>query len=240
MVRQAPLQPTRSAFWKRLRRVGHYVLMAGSFGIVALFAVTAIGFFRFTDKVANLPVPADIGSYEGIVALTGGYQRIDTAVDLLEHGAGQRRLLITGVNPVTSGMAIKNATGASEEVFSCCVDIGYQAIDTIGNANEAAGWIQKNGYHRVLVVTNNYHIPRSLMELSAASPDVEFVGYPVTHRDLKSEDWLSDPMAVRTLVTEYFKYAFATVRNWFGDHDWKGLRAGAPEPGPAITASLAD
>jgi hypothetical protein len=54
---------------------------------------------------------------------------------------------------------------------------------------------------RVLVVTNNYHMPRSLMELSQASPEVTFVAYPVTHADLKTEAWLADPVALRTLFT---------------------------------------
>jgi uncharacterized SAM-binding protein YcdF (DUF218 family) len=55
-------------------------------------------------------------------------------------------------------------------------------------------------YERILVVTNNYHMPRSLLELSQASPDVMFLAYPVTHADLKTDVWLSDPVALAHAV----------------------------------------
>lgn len=236
LVNRTPAPQTSRGFLVKLRRAGHYALKLATLGVIALVAVLAIGFFRFTDRIANLPTPAPTASYEAIIALTGGYQRIDKAIELLRKGMGAR-LLISGVNPSTSPEALKKATGASDEMFACCVDIGYQAIDTIGNANEAANWIRKNSYRKVLVVTNNYHIPRSLMELASASPDVEFVGYPVILSDMRSEEWMTDPVAVRTLVTEYFKYALARLRSVVGHHDWDGLRAKMPEAGPTVVAA---
>ncbi|MBW3096523.1 YdcF family protein [Pseudohoeflea coraliihabitans] len=236
-VHEPPLPRTSTGPARRLRRGGRYTLFVLIALLAALLLATMVGFFRFTERVAHLPLPVDITSNEAIVALTGGYQRIDKALELLEDGVGQR-LLISGVNPATSGAAIKKATGASERLFDCCVDIGYQAIDTIGNANEAANWIRKNGYRRVLVVTNNYHMPRSLLELAAVSPEVEFTGYPVSHTDLRTEDWISDPMAIQTLLTEYFKYALAQLRSLTGAVAGDGLRADLPEAGPAVTASL--
>jgi len=237
IIRQAPMSRSSLTLLQRLRRIGHHVLRAATVMLVVAVALIAIGFFHFTDMVGNLETPGDGDRYDAIVALTGGYQRIDRALELLEGGAGTR-LLISGVNPQTSGDAIKRATGANEELFACCVDIGYQALDTIGNANEASNWIRKNGFRTVLIVTNNYHIPRSLMELEAVSPDVTFTGYPVAHTDLRDETWLSDPMAIRTLLTEYFKYSLARARAYIGTETSDGLRVGAPEPIPASTASV--
>lgn len=236
-VHSAQVSKPSSGNWSKLRKIGHYVLASSSFGLVVLLVVTAIGFFRFTDRVAHLSLPVETEQVEAIVVLTGGYQRIDTAVDLLERGVG-KRLLISGVNPATSGSAIKRATGANGELFSCCVDIGYQAIDTIGNAHETAGWIRKFGYKNILVVTNNYHIPRSLIELETASPDVEFVGYPVSNTDLKTETWMTDPIAVRTLVTEYLKYALTKLRSWTGTEVAHGLRADMPKAGSKVSAVM--
>lgn len=147
------------------------------------------------------------------------------------------RLLISGVNPATTGAALRRATGAKTATFNCCVDIGYEALDTIGNANETAAWIRQRGYSRILVVTNNYHMPRSLLELSQASPDVTFLPYPVSHADLKADAWLSDPVALRTLVTEYAKYSLARLRNWSGAKPASGLRADTLTPGP-VAAGL--
>ncbi|MGO7609535.1 YdcF family protein, partial [Rhizobium ruizarguesonis] len=76
-------------------------------------------------------------------------------------GAG-KRLLISGVHPTTTPAQIRTMTQGSADLFSCCVDIGYYAIDTIGNAEEASNWIHAKVYRSVLIVTNNYHMPRSL------------------------------------------------------------------------------
>lgn len=236
-LRQTQMARPSRTVWRRLRRIGHHGLRAATVTLIVAVAVVAIGFFRFTDMVGNLPMPREDERFDAIIALTGGYQRIDRALELLESGTGPR-LLISGVNPQTSGEAIKRATGANEELFACCVEIGYQALDTIGNANEASNWIRKNGFSKVLVVTNNYHIPRSLLELEAVSPDVTFTGYPVSHTDLRTETWLSDPMAIRTLLTEYFKYWLARARAYAGAETSDGLRGGMPEPIPAAAATI--
>lgn len=216
----------------RVRWAGRHGLRLITLGLIAGLTLVAIGFFRFTDTVADLKVSGDHTSVDAIVALTGGYQRIDQALALLEQGIGQR-LLISGVNPTTTSAALRRATGSKSATFACCVDIGYQALDTIGNANETAGWIRQHGYGRILVVTNNYHMPRSLLELSQASPDVTFVAHPVTHSDLTTEVWLTDPVAMRTLLTEYAKYSLARLRNWSGTKTDSGLRTKLDDPKPA-------
>lgn len=213
---------------RRLRRVGHHGLRLVTIAVIVSLTLTLIGFIRFTDTIAGLKAAESTAEVDAIVALTGGYQRIDQALALLEQGVGER-LLISGVNPSTTGSALRRVTGTKSATFACCVDIGYEALDTIGNANETAGWIRQHGYERILVVTNNYHMPRSLLELSQASPDVVFVAYPVTSADLKTDEWLYDPLALRTLLTEYAKYSFARLRNWSGAKTASGLRADAGE-----------
>ncbi|MEM5470489.1 YdcF family protein [Hoeflea sp. AS60] len=215
----------------RLRRVGHHGLRLLTIASIIGIALIAMGFFKFTDTIAELRATETTDDVDGIVALTGGYQRIDQALALLEKGVGER-LLISGVNPSTSGAALRRATGTKLATFACCVDIGYEALDTIGNANETASWIRQRGYSRVLVVTNNYHMPRSLLELSQASPDVTFLAYPVTHADLKTETWLADPVALRTLFVEYTKYSLARLRYWSGTKTASGLRADAGGKSP--------
>jgi len=232
----APPGAAKTGAIYRLRRVGHHGLRIVT--IIAIIGVTlmAMGFFRFTDTIAELKTTEAAGEADAIVALTGGYQRIDQALALLEKGVGER-LLISGVNPTTTSAALRRATGTKMATFDCCVDIGYEALDTIGNANETAGWIRQHGYSRILVVTNNYHMPRSLLELSQASPDVTFLAYPVTHADLKTDTWITDPVALRTLFMEYAKYSLARLRNWSGAGTSSGLRADAGGK-PPVAASL--
>ena len=194
--------------------------------ILLLFLLAAMaglaGFLHFAETVAAMDVPDDPRA-DAIVVLTGGYQRIDNAIGLLESGAGQR-LLISGVNPATSGNQIRKLTQTSSALFECCVDMGYEAVDTLGNANETARWISDHGYRRVLVVTNNYHMPRSLLELKLSDDVTEFVAYPVVNSDLKNGNWLTQPAILRALLSEYLKYSAARLRALAGARTATGLR----------------
>ena len=73
-------------------------------------------------------------------------------------------------------------------------------------------------------MTNNYHMPRSLLELRRVDPKTEFIPYPVINNDLKTRNWLHEPPVMRRLVTEYVKYTLASVRDWMGPPADRGLR----------------
>lgn len=193
---------------------------------ILAFVVTAGavfgGFLWFADSVATMRPPEGARA-DAIIVLTGGYQRIDQAVGLLRDKVG-KRLLISGVNPSTTRAQIRKMTQSSPDLFACCVDMGYKAIDTIGNANEAAGWIRDKGYSSIVVVTNNYHMHRSLHELRSASPDTEFIAYPVINSDLSRTNWFANPDVLRTMMYEYAKFVVAALRDLTGIGKGNGLR----------------
>lgn len=188
-----------------LRTVGFIVL--------ASIAAFGVGFILFYTQVAALG-PIDNPKADAIVALTGGYQRIDQAVQLLAQGAG-KRLLISGVNPATSGSHIRSFTKSRDELFQCCVDIGYDARNTEGNASETVQWIRAHGYKTVILVTNNYHMPRSLAEIRRLDRDTEFLPYPVEKR-LTVSDIAANPLMLRALGSEYIKYLLVVGRDYTG------------------------
>lgn len=214
----AAAKPLRRGPVRRLARIiGILVILAAAL----LFA----GFLRFADMVTTMK-PPETAKADAIVVLTGGSQRIDQAVDLLRHGAGNR-LLISGVHPATTPRQIRKMTQSSTDLFACCVDIGYEALDTIGNANETVRWIHDKGYRSILVVTNNYHMPRSLLELRRVDPQTEFIAYPVVNSDLKGRNWFADPLVLRAMLTEYGKIIAASARDFVGLGDRTGLRTDA-------------
>lgn len=211
--------PPRRSFFRRCLRWG---------GFTALFLAAIIfgGFLHFADSITTLKPPIQPKA-DAIVVLTGGYQRIDQAVELLRTGAGNR-LLISGVHPTTTPSQIRRMTQSPANLFNCCVDVGYDALDTIGNAREAAKWIHSKGYKSILVVTNNYHMPRSLAELKYVDPSTDFIPYPVVNSDLKTKNWFTDPNALRTMLYEYAKVLLAGVRNLTGFGRPAGLRSKEP------------
>lgn len=164
----------------------------------------------FVLFISNLPVaPAMQPRADGIVALTGGGERVDTAVGLFENGVG-KRLLISGVAQETSKETLGKMSGGGPR-FACCADIGYAAEDTHGNAAETANWARANHFDSLVVVTSRYHMPRAMQEFSAVLPDVSLIAYPVDQSSIDLGGWWRHPRTIQLLHREYMKYLASLV-----------------------------
>ncbi len=191
--------------------------------VVGLLGAYVIGFVVF---IAELPAHAPrMVHADAVVALTGGEDRLDAAVALFERGVGHR-LLISGVHSFMTKDRLKPLVHGGRR-FDCCADLGFSATNTHGNAMEAAAWARAHGFRSLVVVTANYHMPRSLEEFSAAMPGVILVPYPVPEI-VAARRWWLDPASIRTLQYEYAKYlgSFALIK-MFPRH-WE--HRGAPVP----------
>ena len=180
--------------------------------VVVVLPLIALGsgFLYFAQSIAtergDLAETAD-----GIVALTGGALRIDDGMALLAASKA-RRLLISGVNPDIDRTEVRKLVPQHAGLFDCCVDLGRDARDTIGNAEETAEWVNHNRFRSVIVVTSAYHMPRALEELHNALDGVDLVPHPVILDSLQLERWWTNPSTTRLLVLEYFKYLAALIR----------------------------
>jgi len=204
----ASASPTAS----RTAGISGRVILQAALGLLLLAAVCFVGGFGwFASHVAHLTTPADPQKADAIIVLTGGQSRLDAAMDLLESGKGER-LLISGVHPSASRFQLQKATGGDKTLFSCCVDIDRAALDTIGNAEESAKWVENHAYGSIILVTNNYHMPRSLLEMGRLLRHARLEPYPVVNSDLGNGGWLTKPEALRVLFTEYNKYLLALAR----------------------------
>jgi uncharacterized SAM-binding protein YcdF (DUF218 family) len=173
-----------------------------------------VGFVRFVALLPTTETPPARNT-DGIVALTGAAFRINDALELLAAGRG-RRLLITGVNPVTRSEEISRLTPEYQRWFSCCVDLDRSATNTIGNAIETRRWATDQRFRSLIVVTSNFHMPRAIVELAHQLPDVALVPYPVISERVRVESWWSNPSTAKLLFLEYLKYIAATVRTAVG------------------------
>jgi len=168
------------------------------------------GFILFTTA-ATRDEPTDPPVADAIVVLTGGAHRIEEGTRLLAKGRG-KRLLISGVNRRNSKDDVLRLTGLGSELFACCVDLGYQALDTVGNADEAMRWSTERRYESLIIVTASYHMPRSLAEMARALPETRLIPYPVLPKSWRSSPWYLSPGAARVLVAEYLKFIPAMAR----------------------------
>ena len=166
-----------------------------------------VAFLWMLERVERSP----LSSADAIVALTGGQGRIEDALDLLARGYG-RRLLITGVNERTSREAIARLSPTQRSLVDCCVDLDYRARNTVENAAEIGHWAKAQGFSSLIVVTSNYHLPRTLAELGQTLPDVAKVPHAVIG-GRPGEDWEARIWRGRVMLSEYVKFLAVSVRN---------------------------
>lgn len=192
------------------RHAGRLLLWLAVAGLLALVA----GYVRFAARLALNEATAP--RTDAIVVVTGGAQRIGDAIGLLNAERGSR-LLISGVNERTGREELAKLNPKAREALACCVDLDYRARNTIGNAIETRRWVRQHGFRSLLLVTSNYHMPRTLLEFDHAMPDVRIVPYPVVTDQVDVTAWWKDWHTIRLLVPEYAKYLVTSLRRLIED-----------------------
>jgi uncharacterized SAM-binding protein YcdF (DUF218 family) len=183
--------------------------------LAALFVLVLIwtsGLLAFAGRVDRSTPPSDPANADGVVALTGASDlRIATALGLLEAGKA-KRLLISGVDREVTRGELQTITGANKQLFDCCVDLGFTAADTIGNARETSEWARAKGYKSLILVTADYHMPRARLELKAAMPEAQVTPYPVRTTALSARRWWRTGESAERMALEYCKYLAVLAR----------------------------
>jgi uncharacterized SAM-binding protein YcdF (DUF218 family) len=179
------------------------------------FVAASVGFVRFISQLHGAEIkPA--GNADGIVVLTGGSSRVSDAMELLAGGYG-KRLLISGVHPTNAASDISRSLSDNQSLLNCCVDLDRSAVNTRSNAAETRRWVHERGFKSLIVVTSNYHMPRAIVELSHAMPDIKLIPFAVVGDKWRDEPWWTSGATVRLLLSEYVKYVAAVARVGLAD-----------------------
>jgi uncharacterized SAM-binding protein YcdF (DUF218 family) len=201
-------------------------------GLAIAFVAAAIGFVGFLSQLRGAETrPA--GQADGIVVLTGGSSRVSDAMELLATGYG-KRLLISGVHPTNAVSDISRSLSENQSLLACCVDLDRSAVNTRSNAAETRRWVRERGFKSLIVVTSNYHMPRAIVELSHAMPDIALIPFVVVGDKWRDEPWWTSGATLRLLLSEYVKYVAAEMRVRLAD---LGLEL-TPELADQLTGSL--
>jgi uncharacterized SAM-binding protein YcdF (DUF218 family) len=183
-------------------------LVAGAIGLGGGFA----WFVHQAGRPAQVPDHTD-----GIVAFTGGPERVETALRLLAAGRAER-LLLSGIGGGAELFELAHRAGVDPLPLASRVTIDRSASTTRGNAADTADWARANGVRSLLVVTASYHMPRAMTELARVLPEVALYPMPVVPVD--RPDRPTAPL--RLMAEEYIKFLATTT----------GLSAVLPEREP--------
>lgn len=190
------------------RRFG--LIRAAALAVVALGVLGVGGFVAFLMQLrVEESRPSRVA--DGIVVLTGGSSRVSDAVELLAAGYG-KRLLISGVHRTNGASDISRSVPESKDWFGCCVDLDRSAVNTRSNAAETRRWASERGFRSLIVVTSNYHMPRAIVEMSHAMPDIELIPFSVIGDKWRDEVWWTSGATMRLLLSEYAKYLAVEAR----------------------------
>jgi uncharacterized SAM-binding protein YcdF (DUF218 family) len=179
----------------------------------------AAGFLAFIGVVFTSQPPSPVPHADGIVVLTGGDNRVGTALALLAAGDAPA-LLISGAGRGTYLGDFTADDAAAATQYAGAITLGHEANTTRGNAIETAAWAQDRHMRSLLIVTADYHLPRALFVIHQRLPGVSLTGIPV--RPPAMDHPFSQP-TLRLLAAEYTKYLLA--------------RAGLDDRGGADTAA---
>ena len=170
-------------------------------------------------KHASVMTKAD---QRGIVVATGLDGRVAAGFRLMAEGHGER-LLISGVGEGvrkadirrivqnSDGVTSGDWVGELDQLLECCVDLGFEARDTIGNAVEAKKWAETYQTKALVVVTSDFHMPRLMIAFENEFPEKNLIPHPVKTPWLQlNEDgvsgWWRSPDRIRLMMVEMVKY----------------------------------
>lgn len=171
--------------------------LATGLGLIVVGAalLCTAGFAWFVHQVGQSGT--QVPHTDGIVAFTGGPERVETALRLLSEGRADR-LLLSGIGGGAELAELAHRAGLDAAPLTGRVTIDRSAASTRGNATGTAVWARANHIRSLLVVTSAYHMPRAMAELSRALPDAALYPLPVR------PDRTAVPL--RLVAEEYVKF----------------------------------
>jgi len=204
----------KSRFRSRFRKP-RFTLLRWLLRLILLAAfLWAAGFALFAAWVWSAEPPDPIPHADGIVALTGGDDRVGTALALLA-AKDAPALLISGAGRGTYLGDFTADDQAAATQYAAAITIGHEAATTRGNALETAAWAKIHHMSSLLIVTADYHMPRALFVIQQRLPGVTLYAIPV--RPPAMTHIFSTP-TLHLLAAEYTKFLAARAGlDQFGD-----------------------
>lgn len=175
-----------------------------------VFAIWGAGLYVFHNRIYNNSHYDIETKTDAIIVLTGGKNRIPVGTELLNNNLAEN-MFISGVSKDVSIEEIMQRKDVSLESKKN-IEIGQNATNTATNAKEVDDWLKDNDIHSIRLVTSNYHMPRSVEEISAINKDIEIVEHPVYSENIPPK-WWKNKNSFFFIIMEYNKFLYAYSKN---------------------------
>lgn len=203
-----PVDRRRSFPGHRRRRTRLLRRLLALCALPALLWLAGLAWFGFTMP----QTPADGRTKtDAIVVLTGGAGRLAEGIRLLAAGVAPV-LFVSGVDPRVDRQSVLRSAGGVPEALAPRIVLGYRAEHTQGNADETALWARARRLDSLRLVTANYHMRRSLLELRSALPGSRIVVHPVFPPAVSRGQWWRSLRGIAIVNGEFYKFAAALIR----------------------------
>jgi uncharacterized SAM-binding protein YcdF (DUF218 family) len=186
--------------------------------LLSLLAIIwVIGWISFLRNVPMQSAASNTDQADAIIVLTGGSLRVEHGLEqLAKHLAPQ--LLISGVGGEI-GLDALLKTHASTKVQQAIAQnkssilLDHMARSTRTNALETAIFVNMHQLHSIRLITANYHMPRSLLEMRYVMPDITIIPDAVFPKGFTKKDWWSNAHTRNLLLVEFHKIWVVRLRH---------------------------
>ena len=185
--------------------------------LLFLIAYFFIELNSFKERILTLQKdPINLSS--NVVILTGGTNRIKEGFEVIykldKKSITNLNVLVSGTGKGFSKLSLQEKLnpGFDLRLIECCVELDSVSQNTYSNAIETSKWVSKNNIEEILLITSNYHIPRSILEFQNKMPNLKILYYPIIPKKHQINKWLKSFETFSLVSIEYCKYIIANIR----------------------------
>ena len=172
------------------------------FIIIILYFVSIFNFilnidndFIFSNKVNN------------VVILTGNKGRLQAGLNLMESNINSRMLISGVAKGVKHSDIITNVNIENNRIR-----LGYNANNTLGNAIETANWVKEYNINNFILITDNWHMQRTLLLFNSLMPNIEILPYALNSISSDIKDYLKFNNKTFLIFKEHLKFLISHIQ----------------------------
>lgn len=185
--------------------------------LVATF-IAGVQYFAHAIRDLTTPELTPYRDQTGVVVATGHEGRLAAGLELMTQNLASR-MLISGVGQGIDKADLRHVAKVSsqiDDVFLCCVDLGHKATDTEGNALEAKEWAEGYGLQTLIIVTSDFHMPRTMIAFEQYFAENRLIAHHVKTSWLQLDKngrsgWWRTPARISLIAGEMVKYLTRTL-----------------------------